>query len=236
MITAREALALPHAHLSESDREAAESFLRKLDRYVKENVNYSGCDMPLGANEVNGPILAYVGHTCREAGWNWQVQQRQVQSGIIGGQPVAATFFVLRPKEEAYAPEPEVQESGSLTSFAAVLGERFPGFVDGLRGLFGTVVLHHFLDSPILPPRAAGELRATLALVPDGKVERASMVALRFLGRVARAFSGLGDDLDRDELAAIGQFVCAKIAASASAQNIANLVAVATATACSESN
>ena len=34
MITAREALALPHAHLSEYDREAAESFLRKLDRYA----------------------------------------------------------------------------------------------------------------------------------------------------------------------------------------------------------
>ena len=107
MITAREALALPTAQVSESDRQAAEKIVEEVDAAVRAGMNRSGASITLPLGRLNPAILAEVIHTCRREGWAVGVQDVTEQSrvGVIAprvGTVVTGHKIIVQPTDESY--------------------------------------------------------------------------------------------------------------------------------------
>ena len=103
MITATEALRLPSAALSPSDAEAAESYLRDVEEYIRQNMGRVGCIMPVIPGRVNPVIAAEVERKLRAAGWKAEFQKVARESPLAPGQKVMAYQLALAPTDEAYA-------------------------------------------------------------------------------------------------------------------------------------
>ena len=103
MITATEALRLSVAALSSSDAEAAETYLRDVERYVRENMRRVGCVMPVEPSRVNPTIAAEIERKLRAAGWKAEFQKVAREIPLAPGQKVMAYQLALAPTDEAYA-------------------------------------------------------------------------------------------------------------------------------------
>ena len=102
MITAREALALPSARLSDSDREAVERFLAEADAFVRANMGRIGCAMPINPLEVNEAIAVETCLRLKRCGYN-AAFQKLGQPGAISNQPVVTGFFLtMQPTDDSY--------------------------------------------------------------------------------------------------------------------------------------
>ncbi len=111
MITALEALSLPTAQISDSDREAAQVILAELDAHVRKYMSRTGCMVPsaepqvgssmrIDRNRLNGPILNEVGNECRRRGWIMSLEELQRQSEITRQVVVVGHQIALRPRED----------------------------------------------------------------------------------------------------------------------------------------
>lgn len=112
MITALEALFLPTAKISDSDREAAQAILAELDAHVRMHMSPTGCmlpdtpsvggAMPLDRGRINGNIWHEVTDALRRGGWIAELQEiKRVSAVMGGGQPIVVGHQVaLRPSDE----------------------------------------------------------------------------------------------------------------------------------------
>lgn len=103
MISAREALALPKAALSDSDRQAVEAILADLDAHVRANMTRVGCEpLQIDARRLNNIIAGEVGNRLRQEGWLFLLNEVQTRSQFTSELVVSGYSVSLRPTDEVY--------------------------------------------------------------------------------------------------------------------------------------
>ena len=102
MITAREALALPGAQVSESDAAAAREIVEEIDAHVRAKMTRLGVTITFDPRRFNQVIMSEVARAIRRAGWQGEGREI-VEKGKLTGQPVVTGLrFFITPSDAAY--------------------------------------------------------------------------------------------------------------------------------------
>ena len=97
MITAKEALQLPSAQLTEEDQVKVKSFLDGLEASIRAQFDSAAMGLQIPVDGMSNKILATIARKVREAGWAFGFEQLQEKSSITGELRVVALRVMIEP-------------------------------------------------------------------------------------------------------------------------------------------
>ena len=102
MITAREALQLPSARLSDDDAAVVAEIMERIDVLVRREFRRAPLRIPVAEAALSPVVAAEITQRCRRAGWRVGWEQQAGVSAITRQQTITGVYLILEPGLGSY--------------------------------------------------------------------------------------------------------------------------------------